>query len=224
MYREKPFREFPDDLKPREKLLKHDSEVLTEEELIALILGSGTKEADVFSIAKEILNIGWERLSQMSVKEIQSNVKGIGLAKACQIKAIIELAKRINNPYQRLKISSPQDVYNVVKAAVDDRREHLVALYLSPSNRLINYEVIAIGRMNSLYADPKDVLYNAVKYACHGIILVHNHPKGELKPSKEDIEFTKRLKSACELLGFELIDHLIINNWGYFSFKAEGLL
>ncbi len=224
MYREKTLKEIPQDLRPREKLLKFGPEILVEEELLALILGSGSKDMDVISLSKEVLSIGWEKISKMSVQELQELIKGIGLAKACQIKAVIELSKRINNPLGDVKISSPEDVYKVVKKEVDNRREHLIAMYLSPSNRLLSYEVIAIGRMNSLHADPKDVLYNAVKLACQGIILIHNHPKGELKPSREDIQFTKRLQDACNLLGFDLIDHLIINESGYLSFKAAGLL
>ncbi len=224
MYTEKGFREIPKGLRPREKLIKHGPEVLTEEELLAIILGSGTQGLDVLSLSREIIKMGWERLSRMTVQEIAKELKGVGTAKACQIKATIELSKRLSDPYHDVKISSPSEVYRVVKDKVDDRREHLIALYLSPSNRLLGHEVIAIGRMNSLYAEPKDILHTAVKLACSSIIVVHNHPKGELKPSKEDIEFTRRLKDACRLLGFDLLDHLIINEKGYLSLRSEGYL
>ncbi len=224
MYAEKGFKEIPQNLRPREKLLKHGPEVLTEEELLAIIFGSGTQGLDVLSLSRQVTSIGWERLSRMTVQEITKEVKGIGIAKACQIKAIIEFSKRLSDPYQDVKISSPSDVYHMVKDKVDSRREHLIALYLSPSNGLLGHEVIAIGRMNSLYVDPKDILHTAVKLACSSIIVVHNHPKGELRPSREDVEFTKRLKDACKLLGFDLLDHIIINEKGYISLKSEVYL
>lgn len=220
----KRIKELPEDLKPREKMLRLGAESLTEEELLAIILGSGTKDMDVLSLSREIVRLGWERIGRMSPEEIARSFKGIGHAKACQIKAIVELARRISDPYEGVYINTPEDAYRILKDMVDERREHLIALYLAPSNRLIAHEIVAIGRMNSLYAEPKEVLYHAVKVACHAIIVAHNHPKGELRPSKEDLEFTKRLKEACQIMGFELLDHLIINRKGYMSFRREGYL
>lgn len=222
--RNKSIRELPEDIKPREKMFKLGANSLTEEELLALILGSGTKEMDVLNLSREIVRLGWQRLGKMSPEEIMKSFKGIGEAKACQIKAIIELTKRINDPYEGIFINNPDDAYSFLKNMVDDRREHLIALYLAPTNRLIAREVIAIGRMNALNAEPKDVLYHAINTACYSILVAHNHPKGELRPSKEDIQFTKRLKDACQLMGFVLLDHLIINTKGYLSLKREGYM
>ncbi|ADC88710.1 DNA repair protein RadC [Thermocrinis albus DSM 14484] len=224
MYPVRRFKDLPQELKPREKMIKKGPSSLSEEELVAIVLGSGTKEEDVLTLAEKVVSIGWDRIREMKVEDLTNAVKGLGVAKACQIKAVVELSSRINDPYSHIRISSPEDVYQFVKDKVDDRREHLVAVYLGPNNKVIDYEVVAIGRMNSLYAEPKDILYRAVHTACYSIVVVHNHPKGDLKPSQEDIEFTKRLKKACELLGFQLLDHLIINKKGYVSLLQTGLM
>ncbi len=217
-------KDLPQELKPREKLLQRGVEGLTEEELLAIILGSGTKYMDVLSLSRELLKMGWKELSKLSVEGLKERFKGIGDAKACQIKALIELSKRINDPYEGIYINTPEDAYKFLREKMDDRKEHLVALYLSPANKLIEYHVIAIGRMNALHAEPKEVLYHAINSACHGIIIAHNHPKGELKPSREDLAFTRRLKDACQLMGFELHDHLILNSKGFISLRREGFM
>ncbi len=214
----------PKDLKPREKMIRMGVDSLTEEELLAIILGSGTRDMDVLSLSSEIVKIGWQRLSKMTTDEIMKSFKGIGEAKACQIRAIIELAKRISDPYEGIFINNPEDAYRFLKNMVDERREHLIALYLTPTNKLIAHEVIAIGRMNALHAEPKEILYHAINTACYSILIAHNHPKGDLKPSSEDIEFTKRLREACQIMGFELLDHLVVNKKGYISLRREGYM
>ncbi|MCX8060672.1 MAG: DNA repair protein RadC [Aquificaceae bacterium] len=225
MYRRsRHLKEMPHELKPREKLLRLGAEKLTEEELLALLLGSGTKDMDVLTLSRTLLEVGWQELQRLSPQELMEKFKGIGEARACQIKALLELSRRMCDPYEGLFINGPEEVYQFVKEKVDDRREHLLALYLSPTNRLLAYEVIAIGRMNALHAEPKEILYHAINTACYGIILAHNHPKGSLKPSPEDMNFTRRVKEACALMGFELLDHLVINSKGYLSMKKEGYL
>ncbi|MCS7171513.1 MAG: hypothetical protein NZ851_04270, partial [Aquificaceae bacterium] len=118
----------------------------------------------------------------------------------------------------------PEDVHGFIKNKLDNRKEYLIALYLSPTNRLLAHEVIAIGRMNALHAEPKEILYHAVVNACYGIIIAHNHPKGNPKPSQEDLDFTKRVKRACEIMGFELLDHIITNGKDWVSMRKEGYL
>ncbi len=226
MYPKRTIKDLPKDLRPREKLAKFGASSLSEEELLAVIFGSGTKGEDVISLASKVIGLGWERLKSMNLEELTREIKGLGFVKACQLKAIIEFTQRLTDPYGDFRISNPQDAYRFVKEKVlfDERREHLIALYLTPTNKVLDYEVVAIGRMNSMYAEPKDILYTAVKKACSSLIILHNHPKGEAKPSKEDIEFTKRLKQACELLGFELLDHIVINQRDFFSLRSAGLL
>ncbi len=224
MYKGKGFKDIPEELRPREKMKKMGASYLSDEELLALILGSGSKNEDVLSLSKRILKLGWEKLKSMPVDSIVKELKGIGEAKACQIKALIELSGRIYEPYQGIVITSPEDVYTFLKDKVDDRREHLIGVYLSPSNSVLGYDVIAVGKMNSVFAEPKDVLYGALRMLCHSLIPVHTHPKGDPNPSKEDVEFTKRILSACELLGFELLDHIILTKKGYFSMKEKGVI
>lgn len=161
-HRTKSLRDMPEDLKPREKMLSLGAEKLSEEELLAIVLGSGTKDMDVLSLSREIVKMGWKELFQLSPQELMKRFKGIGEAKACQIKAILELAKRISDPYEGVFINNPEDAYSFLKSKVDERREHLICLYLSPTNRLISYEIIAIGRMNALHAEPKEILYHAI--------------------------------------------------------------
>lgn len=224
MYRGRRLKEIPKELRPREKMKNIGSHVLSDEELLALLLGSGTKGEDVLSLSRRILKLGWDKLKGMGVNELIKEVKGIGEAKACQIKALIELSKRMYEPHAQIVMNTPEDVYNFLRDKMDNRREHLWALYLTPSNSLIDYDLVAIGKMNSVFADPKDILYGAVRTACHSIILAHTHPGGEHKPSKADVEFTQRMKKACQLLGFELLDHIILTKKGYFSMKEREVL
>ncbi|MCS6956937.1 MAG: DNA repair protein RadC [Aquificaceae bacterium] len=225
MYRRsKSIKHMPDSLKPRERMLQFGPQKLTDEELLAIVLGSGTKDMDVLSLSRELLAFGWQKLSKLSPQEITEKFKGVGEAKACQIKALLELTKRINDPYEGVYINNPEDAYRFLREKVDDRKEYLIALYLSPTNKLLSYETIAIGRMNALYAEPKEILYHAINTACYSILLAHNHPKGSPKPSKEDMDFTHRVKKACELMGFELLDHIIIGAGSYVSMKREGYL
>lgn len=224
MYKSKRLKDIPKELRPREKIKSLGSQSLSDEELLALVLGSGTREEDVLSLSRRIIKLGWERLKSMSMSELIKEIKGIGEAKACQIKALIELSRRMYEPHAHTVINSPEDVYNLLKDKMDNRREHLWALYLTPSNTLIEYDLVAVGRLNSVFADPKDILYGAVRNVCHSIILAHTHPGGEPKPSKADVDFTQRVKKACEILGFELLDHIIITKKGYFSMREEGVV
>ncbi len=223
-YKYKSIKEIPEDFRPREKLWNYGASSLSEVELLAIILGSGTKGEDVISLARRINNIGWNKLKSMDIKELAS-IKGIGKAKACQIKALIELSGRLNNPYDGIYVRSPEDAYNLVKDNYDNRKEVLLALYLDINHKVIEKEIIAIGSLNRVFSQPKDILFKAVFTASYGIIIAHNHPQSEkLNPSEEDIKFTERIKKSCELLGFELIDHIIFNKTGYISLKASGYI
>ncbi len=221
-YSYKSIKDIPEDFRPREKLWRLGISTLSEVELIAIILGSGTKGEDVISIARKVSDIGWKRIKTMDIKDLAS-IKGIGKAKACQIKAIAELADRINNPYGGIYIRSPQDVYEFIRDMYDDRKELLLALYLDINYKVLEKEIISIGSLNRVFSQPKDIFFKAVSIASYGIIIAHNHPQSEyLKPSTEDIKFTNRIKKACELLGFELIDHIIFNKNSFISLKSMG--
>ncbi|GAB6066136.1 DNA repair protein RadC [Aquifex pyrophilus] len=222
-YTYRSIREIPEELRPREKLLKLGAELLSDEELLAVILGSGTKGNDVLNLSKELLKMGWEELEKKDVSELL-NVKGLGLVKALQIKALIELSKRINKRRKGVSIRNPREAVDFLKDKMNERKETLVALYLDLSNRLLDYEIVALGNANTVIAKPKDILFKAVKLSANGIIIAHNHPRGEAKPSNEDITFTERLIKACKILGFELLDHIILSEEEYFSFREEGII
>jgi len=222
-YSFKRLKDIPKELRPREKLLKLGPEHLSDEELLAVILGSGTKGKDVLRLSKELVKMGWEELEKKSVEELLK-IRGMGLVKALQVKALVELSKRFRGGKSRTSIRNPKEAFEFLKDKFDERRESLIALYLDLSNRLLDWEVVAIGNVNTVFSKPKDVLFKAVKLSANGIIIAHNHPQGEASPSNEDVNFTERLKKACELLGFELLDHLIIADGKYYSFKEEGVL
>ncbi len=223
-YEYRSIKEIPEDLRPREKMWKYGPSNLSDVELIAILLGSGTKGEDVISLSRKISKMGWQTLKDISLKELAS-IKGIGKVKASQIKALIELAERINNPFGDTYIRSPDEAYKAVRDYYDSRKEVLVALYLDINYRLMDREVIAVGSMNRVFSQPKDILYKAVSTGSYGIIMAHNHPQAEdLKPSKEDIKFTSRMKEACALLGFELVDHIIFNEKHFVSMKSLNLM
>ncbi len=223
-YKRLSLRELPDELKPREKLLRKGERSLSDEELLAVILGSGTKEKDVLSLSEELISLGWEKLKSMSVREL-TEFKGLGLAKALKIKALLELSGRIKNPFSKVILDKPEAVYRFLKERkLFDRKEKLVCLYLNTALKLLGLEVVAVGSLNVVFTSPKEILRGAVENLAYGLIVAHNHPSGELRPSREDLEFTKRLKSACELLEVQLIDHLIFCEEGYLSLRREGLL
>ena len=222
-YSYKSIKEIPEELRPREKLLKFGAENLSDEELLAIILSSGTKGADVLTLSKEILKMGWEEIEKKDVKELLK-IKGLGLVKAIQVKALIELSKRIRKNSKGIVIRNPKEAVEFLKDKFDERKETLISLYLDLSNRVMDWEVVAVGSVNTVFSKPKDILFKAVKLSANGIIIAHNHPQGVAQPSNEDISFTERLKKACELLGFELLDHIIISEEEYFSFREESLI
>jgi len=222
-YTYRSLKEIPQDLRPREKLLKLGAEILSDEELLAVILGSGTKGYDVLNLSRELLKMGWEELEKKDIPELL-RVKGLGLVKALQIKALIELSKRINKKRKGISIRNPVEAVEFLKDKLNERKETLIALYLDLSNRVLDYEIVALGNGNTVIAKPKDILFKAVKLSANGIIIAHNHPQGEAKPSNEDINFTERLIKACKILGFELLDHIILSDDEYFSFREEGII
>ncbi len=223
-YAYKSLKNIPHDLRPREKLKAQGVDKLSEEELLAVILGSGTKDMDVLSLSREIVKrLGWEEIEQMSIRELTS-IKGMGEVKAMQVKALVELSKRIREPYRGAEILSPESAYEFLKGVMRGDREKVVAVYLDLSHRVMGSEVVAVGSMNRVYLQPKDVLSPALKLSAYGVLIAHNHPQGVAKPSREDVEFTRRIKSACDLIGLELVDHLIIDDRGFVSLREEGVI
>jgi DNA repair protein RadC len=218
----KPLKELPKGLLPREKLEKLGEESLTEEELWAIILGSGTKGFSVLEIGAKLSSLGFEKLAQLPLAEL-SKIPGVGRVKALTVKAVIELCRRNKNG-ENPKITHPLQVVELVRKHLKGKKEKLLVLTLSAGQRLLGLELVAVGSLNTLYAPPREVFQPVIAKGGYMFILVHNHPDGEAKPSKEDIEFTRRIEEGANLLGLELLDHIIVADEGYFSFKEKGLI
>ena len=212
--------------RPREKLRKHGERALSNSELVAVALGAGTKTENVVKIADRLLRkYGFEALPNLSLNEWQSN-RGIGPVKACRLKALFELGRRAFAPKddERPALSSPREAYNQVRDLKKARKEHLIALYLDAQNHLICRETISIGSLNTTRTHPREILQPAISCSALGFILVHNHPSGSLTPSQDDVDFTRAVKRASEIIGIGLYDHIIVAEKGYVSLKEKGLL
>ncbi|HHG73487.1 MAG TPA: JAB domain-containing protein [Persephonella sp.] len=220
----KKIKELPDDLLPREKALKYGIESLSDVELLALLLGQGTKDLNVLGLADRVLGgKDLKNLKNISIEDLLK-IKGVGKAKSLQILVIKEILKRIEEDEEKLSFSSPDNVYRYLKWLSKEKQEKMVALYTNTMNQLLGEEIIAIGSLNILNLKPRDIFIPALRYNSYGIILAHNHPEGSSEPSKEDINFTENIKKLSIQLGFELLDHIIIGKKGFYSFSAQNLI
>jgi DNA repair protein RadC len=214
--------------RPRERLFKLGSEALSVQEILALILGRGIKGESVMVASQKLLSRfgNLKGVADASVEEL-TQMKGIGPAKAAQIKAALELSKRLEadvgeKPQPILK--SPEDVAAVVKSKLKGKkREHFWVLCLDTRNRLINDKLVSIGSLDTSIVHPREVFKEAVSSSAASVIFVHNHPSGDPEPSKEDIELTKRLVQAGEIIGIDVLDHIIVCDKSYLSLKAKNL-
>lgn len=212
--------------RPRERLEKLGPSALRDEELLAILLGTGTAGKDVLSLSKELLrNYKGKKLWEVSLDELQSK-KGIGLAKASILLASFELSKRLLNSdaHALPALQAPRDVLAQVQEIRSRKKENFVVLYLNARNQLLHKEFVSIGSLNAALVHPREVFAPAIQHASASVILTHNHPSGDCQPSSEDIELTKRLVSAGELLGIEVLDHLIVSNSNYLSLKEQSLM
>ncbi|OIJ10269.1 hypothetical protein BKP35_14320 [Anaerobacillus arseniciselenatis] len=219
-------RDFPHGERPRERLLKEGSKALSNQELIAILLGTGTKQESVLQLSQRILHHfnGLKFLKESTVEELKK-IKGIGDTKAVQLLAAIELGSRVHKLQMedRIIIRSPEDVSNYV---MEDMRfltqEHFVSLYLNTKNHVIHKKTIFIGSLNASIVHPREVFKEAFRYSAASIICLHNHPSGDPAPSREDIEVTKRLAESGKVVGIELLDHIIIGDQKFVSLKEKG--
>jgi DNA repair protein RadC len=208
--------------KPREKLVKKGIKVLKDYELVAVLLGSGIQGKDVIKLSKEIVKHLECDFNQLNLHKLL-DIHGLGVAKASQIISAIELSRRYLIK-QNTKITNASDVYDELKEYRNKKQEYLLALYLDGANHLYETMVITIGTLNQSLVHPREVFSPAIEHRCASIIVAHNHPSGDLKPSCDDIAITKQLKKSGELLGIELLDHLIFSKNGYLSMKDNQLL
>lgn len=215
--------------RPREKLMEKGRHVLTEAELIAILIGSGSKDETAVELSKRILaSVGnnLNDLGKLSISEL-IKFKGIGEAKAISVMAALELGRRRKETelVKRDKISTSKDVYDIMKPILLDLpHEEFWLLILNRANLIIKKELISRGGVSGTVVDTKIIFKAAVEnYAC-SIIICHNHPSGNLKPSEADIRITKNIKDAGKLMEIPLLDHLIITENGFYSFADEGMM
>ena len=214
-----------DSLLPRERLAKEGVEALSNQELLAILLRTGTRQASVFEIAQKVLNnlSSLTDLKKMTLQELQS-LSGIGRVKAIELQAMIELGHRIHK-HETLEMESILSSQKLAKKMQQElghkKQEHLVALYLNTQNQIIHQQTIFIGSATRSIAEPREILHYAIKHMATSLILVHNHPSGAVSPSRNDDQVTKLVKDACDLMGIVLLDHLIVSHSSYFSYREK---
>ncbi len=216
-------KDLPFDLRPREKMAKRGVQYLSEVELLAVIIGTGRKGENALRLAERILTQigGLGKLATASLAEV-SSLEGVGLAKGARIQASFELARRAFSlpREERVKISRPEDVAFLVSSQMSLlEREHFKAIILSVKNEVLKVIDISIGSLSSAFLEPRELFREVLKENGAGVVVVHNHPSGDPTPSREDISLTLRLKKGSEILGIELIDHLIIGKSNFVSLK-----
>ncbi|WP_129727880.1 MULTISPECIES: RadC family protein [Bacillaceae] len=216
------------DDQPRERLLIEGVSSLSNTELLAVLLRTGTKEESVLALAGRILHHfdGLRMLKDATVEEL-TNINGIGIAKAAQLIAAFELGRRmVRIEYkERYSIRSPEDCANYMMEEMRFlQQEHFVCLYLNTKNQVMHRQTVFIGSLNASIVHPREVFREAFRRSAASIICLHNHPSGDPAPSREDIEVTKRLAECGKIMGVDLLDHIIIGEHRFVSLKEKGYI
>lgn len=221
-------RQLPEENRPRERLTKLGAEALTDTELLAILFRTGTKTKDALALATQLLVRfkSLQRLSQTSIEELQS-VEGIGKVKAIELKAALELGKRATQ-YRRVqqpRIQSPTDVIQYLDPNFRVyESEYFLCIELSKKHTIIAIETVGKGGLDGVSALPRDVFKQALRDSAAAVILVHNHPSGDPQPSVADIQLTQRLITAGNLIGIQVLDHIIVGDGNYVSLREKGLV
>jgi len=219
-------KDWPDEERPRERLVKHGVDSLTDAELLGIILVKGYQGKTSVELAKDLLSESLRKLDFLSYPEM-SAFKGIGLAKFTQIKAALEIGKRVlrETNFPKKKIHNALDLVSYYGPCMRDlKKEKFKVIMLDVKNKIIKDMDISVGSLTESIVHPREVLKEIIKESAASVIFLHNHPSGESNPSKNDIDITERLVSACELVGVKVLDHIILGEDDYFSFAQEGLL
>ena len=218
-----------EDDRPREKLVARGRQALTDAELLAILLSSGNREETAIQLAQRILNSNQNSINQLAKLQLNDlkKYKGVGEAKAVTILAALEIGRRRTDigAEEKIKLNSSQTVYAFLKSKLSDLpHEEFWVIYLSRNNNVIKTECISKGGVSGTVVDIRLILKPAIECLASSIILAHNHPSGNLKPSQEDMTITKKVKEAAKLLDMVIQDHLIFGDQTYFSFADEGLM
>lgn len=223
------FKNSPNGEKPYEKFLTYGAESLSDAELLAVVLRSGTKDCDVLNVARQILAYGQQSLMnlwEMSLNELMA-IPGIGKVKAIQLKCIAQLCVRMSRMsyMPKEKFDNPDKIAGYYMELLrHEKQEKMYLLMMDTKCQKLGEEVVSMGTVNSSIASPREIFLTALNHKAVQIVLVHNHPSGDPTPSREDVQLTKRIKVCGELMGIELVDHIIIGDTIYTSFREEGLL
>lgn len=223
----KAIKDYPVEARPRERLRELGSEALSDQELLAILLRTGSPEKSALELAEDLLR-RWPltELTQTSITELV-DCKGIGPAKAAQVRAALELSKRLarQHLFARPSIMSPQDAAQLVMAEMSWLdREHFKVINLNIKNQVIAIDTVSVGTLNVSVVHPREVFKLPIKRSAASLILAHNHPSGDTRPSREDVDVTRRLTEAGRLLGIEINDHLIIGQNSFLSMKEKGYI
>ena len=217
-------KDFPAQNRPRERFLKLGPEALSDAELFAILLRTGTKGENVIDMSNRLIaEYGLEKLFECSLKELEK-IKGIGPSKAMQILTIAEIQKRVSQSLKPIKkISCAEDVFKLFHERLKDKKEeHFFVVMLNNQNRIIAEHEISKGILDASIIHPREVFKPAIKNSASKIILVHNHPSGNPEPSREDIDITERLASAGDELGIKVLDHVIVGKEGWWGWKDRN--
>ena len=208
------------ELKPREKLILYGPQHLRDKELLAILLGTGIKGKNVNVLAEEVLKILDKNNYKTGIKDLLL-VSGLGKAKSTLIAASLELSRRILCP-DRKKITAPGDALPYISHYSDRKQEHFLCLSLNGAHEVIQSRVVSMGLVNRTLVHPREIYSDPLKDRAAAVLIAHNHPSGNIEPSQEDIEITRRIKNAGVILGIELLDHIIFTDKAYYSFLEEG--
>ena len=216
----RPFDKIPKHERPREKLLARGARALSDQELLAILIGKGTPGMDVMTLAGKLVKVVDEKGLELHSDDLLQ-FDGVGDAKATLILAAIEFARRRIKP-EGTKIETPADILPLIRHYADRKQEHFISTSINGANEVMNIRVVSIGLVDRTSVHPREVFADALTDRASGVIVAHNHPAGSLVPSACDIEITKQLKEAGEVVGVALLDHIIFNRTGYYSFLESG--
>jgi len=211
----------PEHERPREKLFAKGAASLKDEELIAVLLGKGSRRHDVLTLAEKLIPIIDAKGADLTADDL-AKLDGVGKAKAAAILAAVEFTRRRVKP-EGIKIEQPADIVPHIRHYADRKQEHFICASVNGANEVVNIRVVTIGLIDRSHVHPREVFADPIVDRASSVILAHNHPMGGLTPSREDIETTKRLRRAGEIMGVTVLDHIVFNLRAHFSFVEQGV-
>jgi DNA repair protein RadC len=219
----KPIKDLPEFSRPREMLEEKGVEALTDYELVTAIIGSGGGDGrDVRSLARKVVNLIKEKKGDLSFEEL-TKIKGIGIAKASQILAGFELARR-HIVVETIKITKAEDVLPLIDRITNKQQEYFICISLNGANEVIENRTVTVGLLDRSQVHPREVFADVITDRAASVIFAHNHPSGALEPSNSDLKIQEQLTEAGKILGIKVLDHIIISKKGYYSFQENGLV